>query len=417
MPSDVITPIRKQYLEIKKQYPETIVFFRLGDFYETFDHDAEIASDELDIVLTSRNVAKGQRVPMAGIPFHAADNYISRLISKGFHVAICEQIGEQPENGLFPRKVVRVVTPGTIIEPGLLRNESSNYLASICVSENMVGFAYLEMSTGEFAVTEFDYGKNFAKLYAEISRVAPSEIIIPEKLDLGPNIKSFLTKLPDWKFEQGRCQQLLNSQFSVSTLDGYGLKNKNLAISAAGAVLEYVKEKEPSSLSLFDEIRFYSLSEFMILDEPTRRNLELTETLRGTTESGSLLHIIDKTVTPMGKRLFRTWINQPLINIQDINARLDLVESFTNDSLLRSEMKSILKGFGDIERIINRVISGHSVPRDLVSLRDALSKLPNLEKILQDRLTLFQPLHAKFDNCFEEFGLLEKAIADDPPAT
>jgi DNA mismatch repair protein MutS len=417
MSTDIITPIRKQYLEIKKQYPDTIVFFRLGDFYETFDHDAEIASSELDIVLTSRNVAKGQRVPMAGIPYHASDNYIGRLISKGFHVAICEQIGDQPENGLFPRKVVRVVTPGTIIEPGLLRSESSNYLASVSVFGNKAGFAYLEMSTGEFSVTEFEFGKNFAKLYAEISRINPSEILIPETLDFGQNLKSFLTKLPDWKFELGRCQQLLNSQFSVTTLDGFGLKNHELAISAAGAALDYIKEKEPSSLILFDEIRFYSLTEFMILDEPTRRNLELTETLRGTSEKGSLLHIIDKTITPMGKRLFRTWINQPLINIQEINSRLDLVESFTNDSLLRSEVKSALRGFADIERIINRVIAGHSVPRDLVSLRDALSRLPNLTKMLQDRLTLFKSLGAAIDVCSDEFELLEKAIADDPPAT
>lgn len=417
MPSDAITPIRKQYLEIKKQYPDTIVFFRLGDFYETFDHDAEIASSELDIVLTSRNVAKDQRVPMAGIPFHAADNYIGRLISKGFHVAICEQIGDQPENGLFPRKVVRVVTPGTIIEPGLLRNESSNYLASVSVSGNLAGFAYLEMTTGEFSVTEFDFGKNFAKLYAEISRVNPSEILLPESLAIGQNFKSFQTKLPDWKYEFGRCQQILNSQFSVATLDGFGLKNHELAISAAGAALDYIKEKESSSLNLFNEIRFYSLSDFMILDEPTRRNLELTETLRGTSEKGSLLQIIDKTVTPMGKRLFRNWINQPLINIQDINARLDLVESFTNDSLLRSEVRSLLKGFADIERIMNRVISGHSVPRDLVSLREALSKLPNLAEILSDQLAVFKSLNATLEVCSGEFELLGKAIAEDPPAT
>lgn len=417
MSADNITPIRKQYLEIKKQYPDTIVFFRLGDFYETFDRDAEIASGELDIVLTSRNVAKGQRVPMAGIPYHAADNYIGRLISKGFHVAICEQIGDQPENGLFPRKVVRVVTPGTIIEPGLLRNESSNYLASIFISNDMVGFAYLEMSTGEFAVTEFEYGKNFAKLYAEISRVNPSEILLPETLVFGQDFKSFLTKLPAWKFELGRCHQLLNSQFSVATLDGFGLKDHDLAISAAGAALDYIKEKEPSSLSLFGEIRFYSLNEFMILDEPTRRNLELTETLRNTSDKGSLLHIIDKTVTPMGKRLFRNWINQPLISIPEINARLDLVESFSNDSLQRSEVKSILKGFADIERIINRVITGHSVPRDLVSLREAFTKLPKLAKILQNQLPLFEFLSVSLDTCLNEFELLEKAIADDPPAT
>ena len=184
MISENITPIRKQYLEIKKQYPDAIVFFRLGDFYETFDQDAEITSRELDIVLTSRNVAKGQRIPMAGIPFHAADNYISKLINKGFHVAICEQMGDQPEKGIFPRKVIRVVTPGTVIEPGLIKNESNNYLVSVISDAAKAGFAYLDMSTGEFSVTEILLDNSNNKILAEISRLNPSEIILPESLNL-----------------------------------------------------------------------------------------------------------------------------------------------------------------------------------------------------------------------------------------
>ncbi len=417
MSADVITPIRKQYLEIKKQYSDTILFFRLGDFYETFDHDAEITSEELDIVLTSRNVAKGQRVPMAGIPYHAADNYIGRLISKGFHVAICEQVGDQPENGLFPRKVVRVVTPGTVIEPGLIRNESSNYLASLYVSDEIVGFAYLEMTTGEFAVTEFDREKNNSKLLAEISRINPSEILVPENDEIGQNLKSFVTKIPAWKYELGRCTQVLTNQFASVNLDGFGLKNHHAAISASGAALDYVKDKQPSSLELFENIRFYSLSEFMLLDEATRRNLELTETIRNTSEKGSLLNIIDKTITPMGKRLIRTWINQPLIDLQRINARLDLVQSFVDDSLQRTEIKNSLKGFADIERIINRVIAGHSIPRDLVSLRESLGKLPNITQITSEKTALFNALGVSLEKCGDEYDLLTKSIADDPPAT
>ena len=417
MSADTITPIRKQYLEIKKQYPDTILFFRLGDFYETFDHDAEITSEELDIVLTSRNVAKGQRVPMAGIPYHAADNYIGRLISKGYHVAICEQVGEQPESGLFPRKVVRVITPGTVIEPGLIRNESSNYLASIFISDEKVGFAYLEMTTGEFAVTEFNQEKNNSKLLAEISRINPSEILVPENVEIGQNLKSFVTKIPIWKYELGRCTQILTNQFTTANLDGFGLKNQHAAISASGAALDYVKDKQPSTLELFENLRFYSLSEFMILDEATRRNLELTETIRNTSEKGSLVNIIDKSITPMGKRLFRTWINQPLIDLQRINARLDLVQSFVNDSLQRTEIKNLLKGFADVERIMNRVIAGHSIPRDLVSLRESLGRLPEITQLTQEKVRLFSALGVSLDTCINEFDLLEKSISDDPPAT
>ena len=417
MSKEKITPIRKQYLEIKKQYPNTILFFRLGDFYETFDHDAEIASTELDIVLTSRNVAKGQRIPMAGIPFHAADNYIGRLISKGFHVAICEQIGDQPKKGIFPRKVVRVITPGTVIEPGLIRNDRSNYLVSIFISDENVGFAYLEISTGEFAVTEFKHDKTFTKLLAEISRLNPAEILIPETLELEQIPGSFLTKIPNWKFELGRCNQLLCSQFSVSSLEGFGLKNHDSAISAAGVALDYIIEKEPSSLKIFDQVHFYSLDEFMVLDEATRRNLELTESMRNSSEKGSLLQIIDKTITPMGKRLIKQWINQPLINRHEIIARLDLVESFIDDSLLRSEIVAFLKGMADVERIINRVNAGHSNPRELVMLRITFEKLPALESLLATRLSLFNSLNVNIQTCKQEYELLQKAIADDSPAT
>ena len=270
MISENITPIRKQYLEIKKQYPDAIVFFRLGDFYETFDQDAETTSRELDIVLTSRNVAKGQRIPMAGIPFHAADNYISKLINKGFHVAICEQMGDQPEKGIFPRKVIRVVTPGTVIEPGLIKNESNNYLAAVVSDAAKAGFAYLDMSTGEFSVTEILLDNSNNKILAEISRLNPSEIILPEALNLNIENKFFITKIPDWKFEYGRCEQFLLNHFNVNSLNGFGLENKPLAVCAAGAILNYIKESDPASLNLFNEIKVYSLDDFMVLDDSTQ---------------------------------------------------------------------------------------------------------------------------------------------------
>ena len=417
MISENITPIRKQYLEIKKQYPDAIVFFRLGDFYETFDQDAEITSRELDIVLTSRNVAKGQRIPMAGIPYHAADNYISKLINKGYHVAICEQMGDQPDKGIFPRKVIRVVTPGTVIEPGLIKNESNNYLVSVVSDAAKTGFAYLDMSTGEFSVTEIQLDNSNNKIFAEISRLNPSELLLPETLDLNVENRFFITKIPDWKFEYGRCEQFLINHFNVNNLNGFGLANKPLAVCAAGAILNYIKDSDPASLNLFNEIKVYSLDDFMVLDDSTRRNLELTETIRGGNEKGSLLQILDKTTTPMGKRLIKNWINQPLIDSSAINKRLDAVDFFFNDGLLRSEVFSLMKRISDIERIINRVISGHAIPRDLVALRFSLGQMPLISSQLKQGFDLIVQLTGQVDSCDEEYELLLSAIVDEPPAT
>jgi len=221
---DDVTPIRKQYLQIKRQYPEAILFFRLGDFYETFDQDAEVASRELDIVLTSRNVAKGMRVPMAGIPYHAAENYLARLIEKGYHVAICEQVGDQPIKGLVPRKVTRVVTPGTIVEPGLLPGDANNYLACIVSQDNRVGVAYADITTGEFAATEMHSPDNSTALRAELIRLGPAEVLHPESLSLGDGLPGHTTAWPNWRFEVGRCQEVLERHFQVATLDGYGLR-------------------------------------------------------------------------------------------------------------------------------------------------------------------------------------------------
>jgi DNA mismatch repair protein MutS len=233
--SEEFTPIRQQYLEIKKQYPDTIVFFRLGDFYETFDEDAETTSRELDLVLTSRNVAKGVRVPMAGIPYHAVENYLSRLIDKGYHVAICEQIGNQPAKGLFEREVVRVVTPGTLIEPGLLKSDSNNYLMAACVENDKIGIAYADITTGEFAGTQIQSADITADLQSEITRLNPAEILIAQSFDLPLSENLHITRVPDYNFEPLRCTELLRDHFQVATLDGYGLKENSLPVRAAAA--------------------------------------------------------------------------------------------------------------------------------------------------------------------------------------
>lgn len=416
MPADDVTPIRSQYLQIKKQYPNAILFFRLGDFYETFDHDAEITSRELDIVLTSRNVAKGKRVPMAGIPFHAVENYLARLIDRGFHVAICEQVGEQPVKGLFSRQVVRVVTPGTLLEPSLLDGAKHNYLASIIVSNDRAGLAYSDISTGDFYCVEITEGDTTTQLQTEIARINPSEIIVSESNNAIKNFDGHFTKWADWHFETGRCAQILQEHFKTISLDGFGLKEKSLATSAAGALIQYLTETQPSALNLLSSLSTYQLSEFMTIDAATRRNLELTETIRSGDTEGSLLSIIDKTITPMGKRMIREWINKPLLSIPAIMERQNGVTFFLENGLLRAEFFNALKAIIDIERVTNRVISGHATPRELSALRSTLQNLPQIQEIL-DKPTTTRKIDHRIEPCVEIRNVLEKSINDDPPAT
>lgn len=419
-----VSPVRKQYLEVKSQYPDAILFFRLGDFYETFDEDAHIVARELDIVLTSRNVAKGVRVPMAGIPHHAAENYLGRLIEKGHHVAICEQIGDQPVKGIFPRKVVRVVTPGTVVEPGLLPGDANNYLVSVAPGEGKAGVAYVDITTGEFAVTELISKDVIAGIRTELIRLRPAEVLVPEDLQLANGMPGHLTAWHAWRFESGRCHQVLLDHFNVSTLDGYGLRGKPLAERAAGAILQYIQETQPAALNLLVRLNTYSSAEFMTLDAATRRNLELTETLRGDAEAGSLLSVLDKTITPMGKRLIRQWVSKPLLNIDAICQRQDGVAYFYEQGLTRAEFRSALKHVGDLERLTNRILGGSAQPRDLNSLQNTLSRLPALQGLLPFDLSEEDPqvaaiseLFSNFDPCNDAFLLLEKSIDEDAPAT
>ena len=409
------TPVRQQYLDIKAQYPDAILFFRLGDFYETFGEDAVTTARELDIVLTARGIGNGEKTPLAGIPYHAVENYLSRLIEKGYHVAICEQIGEKPAKGLFPRRVVRVVTPGTIVEPGLLQSHANNYLAALVVHEQKAGIAYADITTGEFAVTEID-AADFNPIRAELTRLHAAEVVYPDDLDLNNELNSHLTALPAWKFESGRCTETLQQHFEASTLDGFGLKNRRLAIRAAGAILQYIKETEPNALSLLKNLRVYSLSEFMTLDASTRRNLELTETLRGKSD-GSLLGTLDQSVSPMGKRLIRQWVSQPLLDIDQIQARLDGVDYFFQNGMARAELQAALKPLADLERLANRIVSGYAQPRDLVALRETLGRIPAIKNLFVDEIPPLARVLGLLSPCEQELDLLQRAIADSPPAT
>lgn len=415
--SDDVTPIRQQYLDIKKKYPDAILFFRLGDFYETFDTDAEITSRELDIVLTSRNVAKGMRIPMAGIPYHAAENYLSRLIERGYHVAICEQVGEQPVKGIFPREVTRVVTPGTLLEPSLLKGDRNNYLASLFITENGTGLAYADISTGEYATTEWTGHDHLTRVRAELARLQPSEVILPVESPFTDQIPYHQTTQPSWRFEAGRTQEALKKQLQTSTLDGFGLRGMSMAIQAAGALLQYLQDTQSAALQLLTSIHTYQLDSSMLLDVSTRRNLELTETIRGGNVEGSLLSVLDDTKTPMGHRLMRGWVSKPLLDIPAIKARQSNVSWFVENGLIRKEFRQALQGLSDLERLVNRVTAGSAQPRDLTAIRANLRALPDLKKILSNASESVLSILNELDSCPNELALLEEAISDDPPAT
>ena len=411
-----ITPLRQQYLDIKKQYPDAILFFRLGDFYETFDDDARRASEALDIVLTSRPVAKGVRVPMAGIPFHAADNYLGRLIEKGYRVAIAEQVGDQPDKGLFPREVVRVVTPGTVVEPGLLSAGENNYLAAVCLQENRAGIAYLDITTGEFTGTQLELEEGLNAVRTELTRINPAETLRSEAQELPNGFPGTLTAVPGWYFEPGRAEELLKGVFGVGSLDGFGLKSMPLTTRAAGALLKYLQETNQNALSSLKSFGTYSLGDFMVLDAETRRNLELTETLRDGKSEGSLLWVLDQTKTPMGKRMLRQWVNKPLLNPTAITTRLDMVETFYRDGVLRNELTHLLHEFHDLERLVNRACTNSIRPPELVSLREDLNLLPKLRALLPQVPALAEVLAGLHEHQDIQ-NLLEEEIADEPPAT
>ena len=415
--SETNTPIRQQYLDIKKQYPDAILFFRLGDFYETFDEDAVITARELDLVLTSRSFGKEVRSPMAGIPYHAVENYLARMIEKGYHVAICEQMGNQAINGLFPREVIRIVTPGTLIEPGLLKKDNNNYLLAAVVSGNNLGISYVDITTGEFYTTEVKTEKVLSDLISEITRLNPAEILIPDNTDWDLPGYLHITRAPKAFFDGPRASNVLMDHFSVTTLDGFGLTPNSVSVCAAGAILSYLNKNQPGCLKLLTSISVYSLNEFMLLDASTRRNLELTETLRAKDVNGSLLGVLDHTVTPMGKRMIRQWVNKPLINLDVIHIRQNAIRCLLENGMVRTELLAEMKGISDIERLINRISSKNSIPRDLVAMRSSLEILPEIIETAGLLMETLAPAIGNIKPLPEVYELLKASIADEPPAT
>ncbi|MFN2152733.1 MAG: DNA mismatch repair protein MutS, partial [Anaerolineales bacterium] len=414
---DELTPVRRQYLEIKKQYPDAILFFRLGDFYESFDEDAHTVAEVLDIVLTSRNVAKGSRVPMAGIPYHAMENYVGRLIDRGYHVAICEQVGDQPVKGLMPRKVVRVITPGTVIEDGLIPKDTNNYLACFVVDEDQGGIAYIDITTGEFSTVQLSGADITGIIRAELIRLNPTEVLLSEDHQEQYGIPGHLSPWPGWRFEFGRCERVLLDQFGALSLEGFGLKSMPLSIRASGAILQYLKETQPGALNLVTGLSTYSLSEFMNLDAATRRNLELTETIRQGSTQGSLLGVLDRCVTPMGKRLIRQWVGKPLLDTAKIQERQAGVAFFHQEGLLRAEFRAAIKPVHDLERLTNKVLGDHTQPRDLVAIRETLEIIPGIRDLFPNELDPLDSTLSGFHLCSDELDYLTAALALDPPAT
>ena len=408
------TPMVKQYLEIKNQHRDKILFFRLGDFYEMFFADAELVSQELELTLTGRGKDEN-RVPMCGIPYHALDSYLPRLINKGYKVAICEQT-EDPalSKGITKREVVRVVTPGTLMESNMLSEKQNNYLMAISTAEknSQFGIAIVDASTGVFRVTEVE---NKTQLLDEIARFNPSEILMPESLktELTSHITTFES------LNETKAETVLLEHFKVKTLEGFGCQNLPLAKIAASSVLHYLGETQKTSLEHINTISTYYLGEYMICDNTTRRNLEVTKTIRDHSFKGSLLWVLDQTKTSMGGRLLREWVNQPLLNLQIIKDRQTAVAELYNDLILREELKAFLKDIYDIERLTAKVASGTANARDLVALKESLTILPEIASSLtpaSSKLLLsIKELLSVTQWVSEITVFLENALVDNPP--
>lgn len=417
-----ITPMVAQYQEIKEQYPDVILMFRLGDFYEMFADDAVTASRELEIVLTSRSQGYATDVPMCGVPHHAVDRYVARLIAKGYRVAICDQL-EDPKKTkkIVKRGVTRVVTPGTVLEDGMLDAKANNYLVAVSSEPETFGIACVDISTGEFAVTEIE-GRDIAgKLLEEMGRLAPAEVLLKEiDVDLTDPIRrttrATITRYEDNSIYRKTAKEMLTEHFSTDSLRGFGAESYTAGLEAAAMILDYLGRTNASALQSIASLSTYSTSGFMVLDAAARRNLELTHSMSADTRGASLLSIIDRTKTAMGGRLLRKWLDQPLLDVQRISRRLEAVDEFFNNALLRGEVRDILNGMQDLERLMSRIVAESGNARDLVGLAQSLKMLPALSSALQNvsaqRLGTLASAIEFLDPLVE---LVERAIVSDPP--
>jgi DNA mismatch repair protein MutS len=416
------TPMIKQYLKIKKQYPDAILLFRLGDFYEMFFEDANIASRILGIALTSRNKSEKNSVPLCGVPYHSAEPYVTKLLQHGYKVAICEQV-EDPKlaKGIVERKVIKVLTPGVIIDSEKLDSKSNNFLASIYSDGRSYGLAYADISTGQFKSTSFS---TFDDLTGELSNLEPREILLPEELYQNEELSYFLsnawnpllTKLDPWVWDLDRAREVLKEHLSLQTLEALGLEGHPESVIACGAVIHYLKETQVEDIPPLEDPIYYETTEYLLIDESTKRNLELLRTIRGESKIGSLLWVLDETLTAMGGRLLKQWINYPLIDVERIKERLDAIEELKDKPNLRKKLRGILKEISDIERLIGRISTTSARPRDLGALRDSSYFISELKQVLKDfGATLLTQISQRLDDLIDIRELLERALADELP--
>ena len=420
--SNELTPMMKQYMQTKEEYKDCILFYRLGDFYEMFFDDALTASKELEITLTGKNCGLEERAPMCGIPYHAVDSYLNRLVSKGYKVAICEQV-EDPKTakGIVKREVIRVVTPGTNLDTQGLDETKNNYIMCIVYMADRYGLSVADVTTGEYLVTELD---SQTKLMDELYKFMPSEIVCNEAFymsgldldDLKNRLHMAIYSLEAWYFDDALCRETLQEHFKVASLEGIGLSDYECGMIASGALLKYLEETQKNSLSHMSRLTRYATGNYMVLDSATRRNLELVETLREKQKRGSLLWVLDKTKTAMGARTLRKYVEQPLIDKESIVKRLDAVAELKENAICREEIREYLNPVYDLERLVGKITYQSANPRDLIAFQSSLSMLPSVKCILKDMESdLLKEIYEELDPLEELCDLVGRAIQEEPP--
>ena len=421
-----LTPMMEQYFEIKNRYKYCLLFFRLGDFYEMFFDDAIIASKELDLTLTGRDCGQEERAPMCGVPFHSADGYIAKLVEKGYSVAICEQVEDPKKStGIVKRDVIRVVTPGTVLDNSILDETKNNYIMCIYADKSGFGISVCDVTTGEFQTSEFVSVNAYNKIFDETAKFKPAEIICNEYFKDFGGVSEFknrfdikITVNDDWTFERNNAYKILCDHFKVLNLDGFGLTDNIYCIKSSGALMQYLYDTQKNDLHHISNLKKYSYTDFMLIDISSRRNLELTETMREKARKGSLLWVLDKTKTAMGARLLRKWVEQPLINISDIQKRLDAVDELKTEFFIREEIIEVLITIRDFERIMSKVVYQSANCRDLVSLKTSIENLPLLKNVLKKcKSSYLVELYDKLDTLENIHSLIDSSIVDEPPFT
>lgn len=419
-----LTPMMKQYMATKEQYKDCILFYRLGDFYEMFFDDAITASRELEITLTGKNCGQEERAPMCGVPHHAVDGYLTKLVAKGYKVAICEQV-EDPKTakGIVKREVLRIVTPGTNLNTQALDETRNNYLMCIVYMADRYGVSISDITTGDYFVTELDSAR---KLMDEITKFSPKEIICNHSFyvsgmdidDLKNRLGITVYSLESWYFDDDLCKRSLMDHFKLNSLEGLGLADYDCGVIAAGAILQYLTETQKTSLANLTTLTPYVTGKYLIIDSSTRRNLELCETLREKQKRGSLLWVLDKTKTAMGARMLRSFIEQPLIDKTEINSRLDAIEELNQNAISREEIREYLNPVYDLERLISKISYKSANPRDLIAFKSSLSMLPHIKYLLGDfKKELLTDIYEQMDELTDLCDLIDTSIMEEPPIT